>query len=180
MNINELNGTYRGKVTDGGLAKAGNGNEQAALLCELGGDGPEKGLKLTYYGSFSERAIEITIKALRTAGWKGVDLTEIDRWSEVVPEPPEVEFVIEPEEYEGVTRAKVKWINATGGIGVKERLAPAEAQTFAQRMKGKLLAFDQQNRAPKNNGAPPSVKQPGPPKAAPASGSSTSAEDIPF
>lgn len=176
MDTRELNGTYRGKVTDAGLAKAGNGNEQVALLCELGGDGPEKGLKLTYYGSFSERAIDITIKALRAAGWKGVDLTEIDRWSEVVPEPPEVEFVIEPEEYEGVTRAKVKWINSVSGLGVKERLAPAEAQSFAQRMKGKLLAFDQNNRAPKNNGAParPPARTPPPAASAPMS------DDIPF
>lgn len=154
MNVKELNGTYVGKVVDAGLAKAGNGNEQVALLCQLGGTGPEKGLSLTYYGSFGENSIDITIKALRTAGWNGTDLAEVDRWKEVVPNPPDVNFVIEQEEYEGETRTRVRWINSAGGLGVKERLAPAEAQSFAQRMKGKLLAFDQNNRGPKNNGAP--------------------------
>lgn len=190
MKISELNGTYRGKVVDGGLAKAGNGNEQVAMLCELGGDGPEKGLQLTYYGSFSERAADITIKALRTAGWTGVDLAEVDDWKKNVPNPPEVEFVIEQEEQQDqqgnvatddqgnpLMRTRVRWINAAGGLGVKERLSATEAQSFAQKMKGKLLAFDQNNRAPKTNGAAPRATQrPSPPKPA----ASTGTDDIPF
>lgn len=174
MDTRELNGRYRGKVVDGGLGKTGGGKEQAALLCQLGGDGPEKGLQLTYYGSFSDASFEHTFKALRAAGWSGTDLAEIDDWKKAVPAPPECEFVIEQEpvvdqqtnaqvEVEGVpqTRARVRWINPVGRIGVKERLAPAEAQSFAQKMKGKLLAFDQQNKGPKTNGAAPSPAKPG-------------------
>jgi len=178
MNINELNGVYPGKVVDAGLAKASNGNEQVALLCELGGDGPEKGLKLTYFGSFSEKSFDITVKALRTAGWSGTDLAEVDRWKEVVPSPPDVDFVIEQEEYEGKQQTRVRWINSRGNLGVKERLGAAEAQTFAQRMKGKLLAFDQANRGPKNNGAPPRQS---PPKSPAGTKPANSGDlDIPF
>jgi len=190
MDTRELNGTYTGKVVDGGLAKTSKGNEQVALLCELGGTGPEKGTKLTFYGSFSDAAFESTMKSLRAAGYAGNDLAELDDWKKAVPTPPDVEFVIhqEPvidlqtgeqlvdeETKEPLTRARVRWINAAGRLGVKERLAPAEAQSFAARMKGKLLAFDAQNRGPKANGAP---ARPGPrPSPSPVA---QTADDIPF
>jgi len=179
MDTRELNGKYIGKVIDGGLAKAGTGSEQAALLCELGGDGPEKGTKLTFYGYFSEKTVDSTIEALRNAGWQGTDLEEVNRWKEVVPNPPDVEFVIrqkpvlDPEtgEETAETRPEVRFINRVAGLGVKERLSPQEAQSFAQKMKGRLLAFDKLSGAPKNNGAaaprqsPPKAAAPGPAKA---------------
>jgi hypothetical protein len=154
MNVNELNGTYRGRAVDGGLGKAGNGNEQVAISFELLGDGPEKGLHVTWYGSFSEKAEEITFKALRACGFTGIDLTVIDNFATSGLNANEVELVIEQEEYNGKTQTKVKWVNATRGLALKTRLEPAEASSFAARMKAKLLAFDQANGAPKNNGAP--------------------------
>lgn len=184
MDIKELEGKYIGKVIDGGLAKASTGNEQAALLCELGGDGPEKGTTLTFYGYFTEKTADSTIEALRNAGWQGSDLEEVNRWKEVVPNPPDVQFVIRQKptlDQDGNetddTRPEVRFINRVAGLGVKERLSADESKSFAQKMKGKLLAFDQSNRGPKNNGA---AQRPTPPKQQQAPAKQTGDLDIPF
>lgn len=189
MNTRELSGTYRGKVIDGGLGEATTGNEQVALLCELGGDGPEKGVRLTYYGSFTEKAVDHTIKALRAAGWSGTNLVEVADWKKSVPVPPDVDFVIEQEpevdqnneqkySEDGVplTRARVRWINAVGKIGLRTALSPDKTAAFAARMKGKFLAFDQSAGAPKTNGAPAKAGRPTPPPAGPPADPG----DIPF
>jgi hypothetical protein len=197
MNINDLNGTYTGKVIEAGLGETNSGGEQAVLLCQLGGDGPEKGLRLNYYGSFHENSVDHTIKALKAAGLPGNDLsvliidpeTGMSGWKAAVPNPPDVQFVIEPEpEYDPETksskldengqvvmRARVRWINAVGRLGVKTALAPDKAAAFAARMKGKMAAYDAANRGPKTNGAPPPKRSP-PSEPAPA----TNLDDLPF
>lgn len=201
MNINELNGTYPGKVIEAGLGETGSGNEQAVLLCQLGGDGPEKGMRLNYFGSFHENSVEHTIKALKAAGLPGNDLgvliidpdTGASDWKKAVPNPPDVEFVIEPEpEYDSETksakldeqgnpvmRARVRWINAVGRLGVRTALAPDKAAAFAAKMKGRLAAFDARNNGPKTNGAAPSPAKPGT-RPSPPPPQSGSLDDIPF
>lgn len=200
MNVNELNGTYPGKVIEAGLGETSSGNEQAVLLCQLGGEGPEKGLRLNYFGSFHENSVEHTIKALKAAGLPGNDLSVLiidpeagtSDWKKAVPNPPDVEFVIAPEpEYDPETRAakvdeqgnavmrvRVKWINAVGRLAVKSVLAPDKAAAFAAKMKGRLAAFDAKNNGPKANGAAQSSKpgaRPSPPPPL-----SPGLDDIPF
>ncbi len=66
----------------------------------------------------------------------------------------------------------MRWINALGRIGLKAPLALDKAAAFAQRMKGRLLAFDQTNKT-KANGSPAATPPPAP---APA----VDPGDIPF
>jgi hypothetical protein len=168
ININTLNGRYRAVAVDGGLGETSGGKEQVAALFKLTDEGETKGVQLTWYGYFTDGTVDSTIKALRAMGWKGNDLSELLDFKKAIPTPEECELVIEPEpqtdsqqnpifEEDGVTqkvRARVRWVNPVGKVGIKTALTPDKAAAFAARMKGKLLSFDQQNGAPKNNGAP--------------------------
>src|SRR5438445_10684785 len=67
-------GTYRARATTWGLGSTGGDKEQVAVTFKLL-DYPGK--VITYYGSFSEAALEFTVKALRTCGWTGVDISDL-------------------------------------------------------------------------------------------------------
>ncbi len=108
-----------------------------------------------YFGSFSEKALPHTLKALRACGWTGVDPMEIDN-PHAGLDANEVSLVIGHETYEGVTRAKVKWVN-TPGQALKP-LDPAKKATFAQALKAQILALEQgqpKAAAKKPSGPPP-------------------------
>ena len=149
------NGVYKAQTKDRQLTQTSKGLPQAAIEFELLEPG-WPGKRMTYFGSFSEAAFPHTAKALRASGWKGSDLSDMSG------DMLEVSLVIENEEYEGKTRAKVKWVNAPGGINAKP-LPPAEAKQFAQQMKARFLAFDQTKGGPQ-----------------PQTGSGINDTDIPF
>jgi hypothetical protein len=150
-----------------------------AINFELTDEGEAKGAQLTWYGYFTDGTVDSTIKALRAMGWKGNDLSELLDFAKALPKPEECELVIEPEpqtdaqqnplyEADGVTqkvRARIRWVNPAGKIGIKTALAPDKAAALAAKMKGKMLAFDQTNGA-KSNGAPSPKSSP--PKTGPA------------
>lgn len=152
------NGTYRARAVGASLGETAAGNEQAGIEFELL---DFEGQRLVYYGSFTEKATEHTIRALRTAGWTGVDLSDLSGVGG--PDAPEVSLVVENEEYEGKVRTKVKWVNAAGGATFKKALAPDKAKAFAAKMKGQLLAFDKSSGAkpaPRNNQSSPQSQPP--------------------
>lgn len=173
MDMTQLNGTYRGKVTDGLLGQ-GKKEEDVDLVLTCEAKVGDQLVRLAYRGYFTEKATEHTFKALRAAGFKDADLSplyEEGAWARLVPKPPDVEFVIEQEpdmayaengelvqkfspEGAPLTRARVRWINGTGAIGVRAPLSQDKAKLFAAKMKARLVQFDAQNKAPKTNGAP--------------------------
>lgn len=182
MDMTTLNGTYKGRVTDGLLGQGKKEEDvELVLTCEVK-VGEETG-RLAYRGYFTDKATEHTFKALRAAGYKDGDLLplyEEGAWAKAVPKPPEVEFVIQQEpdmEYDEsgalvakldaagnpLTRARIRWINAGGAIGVRTPLTVDKAKLFSAKMKAQLAAFDARNRQPKNNGAPPRDNEPPPP-----------------
>ena len=119
MNLSELNGKYRARAVDSGLGKAKTGTEQVAVNFELIGDGAEKGLHITWYGYFTDKAYEMAVKALRACGWQGSDPTELDSFAASGLGANEVELDIEQEtstdpQGQSTTRARVKWVNAPG------------------------------------------------------------------
>lgn len=131
------NGTYRGKALGAVLGETSKGNEQVAI--EFGFFDVENA-RLTYFGTFGEKALEHTLKALRAAGWKGDDLSDLS--SIGGPDAPEVDLVVENEEYEGKVRPRIRWVNPRGGPSVKAQLTPDKAKAFAARMRGAVLAHD--------------------------------------
>lgn len=166
-------GEYRARAAEARLGFTGTGKEQVAVRFELL-DFP--GQSITSYHFFSsDKAIEISMKGLRAAGFRGSDLSDL---SSLSGETPEVILVVEHETYNGKTSAKVKFINAAGGLAMKDALDPAAAKSFAQRMKAKILAFDSSTSAPKpqkmtGSDGPPHPDEPPP-------GFSEPSDDIPF
>ena len=140
-------GTYRARAIEGALGETSTGKEQVAVRFQL----LDFEQTITWYGYFTDKTLEGTFRALRTAGWKGQDLSDL---SDLAGETPEVHLVVEHEAYKNpqtgqtTTTAKVRWVNSTGGIGLKAQLPEDKAKAFAAKMRGALVAFDRASGAP--------------------------------
>jgi hypothetical protein len=150
----------RARAIGAAIGKASTGTHQIAIefefLDEQGG--------ITYYGPLSDAAFPYTMKAIRSAGFLGDDLSNLDSLS---GETPEVVLVIGPEEYNGKVTLKVKFINSTGGLALKDALQGEDLKSFARQMKGRIVAFD------RSAGAPQQQRRP-----APAPARSTPTEEL--
>lgn len=130
-------GTYRARAAEGALGLTQAGKEQVAVKFDLL-DFPGK--TITWFGYFTDATTNSTFRALRTAGWKGADLSDLSDLSN--PEGPEVYLVIEHETYKDKKVAKVRWVNSAGGLALKNAMVPDQAKAFAARMRDQLSAFD--------------------------------------
>lgn len=128
-------GTYRAKAVGAALCFTKAGAEQVAIEFELLDC---EGYRMTYFGTFGEKALEHTIKALRTCGWQGDDLSSYEG-----VDANEVSLVIEHEEWEGKVSAKIRWINPVGpgGAALKAPMAPDQAKAFAAKMRGAIIGL---------------------------------------
>lgn len=161
-------GDYRAKAVGAQLGETSNHNEQISVRFALL-DFP--GQHITYYGTFTDAAFEYTMKAIRAAGFKGEDISDLSSLADGVA--PEVVLVVVHEEYNDKTRAKIRFINSVGGMALKSALQPDQAKSFAQRLKGKILAFDKAAGTPSGTrtaGAKPPAPR-GTPRPVPASSS---------
>lgn len=138
------NGKYRARATEWDLAEAGTGSPQVAVGFELLDDG-YVGRRITWYGYWSDAALEITVKALRACGWKGNDLLELSGL-----DANEVDLVIENEEYEGQWTPRVKFVNVPGGLAIKAPMSDDKRKAFAAQMRQKIAGLD----AMENQGKP--------------------------
>ncbi len=137
-------GQYRARATNGVLGETKGGKEQVVVAFTLL-DFP--GQNMNWYGFFTEKTTEGTFRSLRTAGWKGSDLSDLSDLSK--EDAPEVVVVVEHEaDQQGAVRARIRWVNGTNGVGLKATLPPDKAKAFAARMKGKVVAFDRATGAP--------------------------------
>jgi hypothetical protein len=84
----------------------------------------------------SEGAKKRTAESLAVLGFDGEDLETVTKNEAIA--------VIEPEEYEGKTYMRVKWINdpARGG-GQFAEMAPAQKQSVMSELRGLVLAHKQ-------------------------------------
>jgi hypothetical protein len=166
----------RARAIGAAIGKASTGTHQIAIEFEFldvtGG--------ITYYGPLTDAAFEYTMKAVRTAGFQGDDLSNL---TSLTGETPEVVLVIEDDEYKGKTTRKVKFINSAGGLALKDALQGDELAGFARQMKGKILAYDRSAGTPAPK-AKPQQRRPadGPPMEhlEAQSGGAPSDDDIPF
>jgi len=165
-------GKYTARATDVALGMTETGKEQIAVSFEVV-DGDQAGEEITWYGYFTEKTAERTIESLRHMGWQGNDLAAIA----VDQLPNEVSIVVDADEYNGVTRMKVQWVNRAGaGLALRTRMAPDAASSFAARMKG--LCMSVKADAPQV----PRPRNPAPPQSGPGEqhGGPEEGEDIPF
>lgn len=120
-------GTYKARGMDAALSTTKSGREQVGVRFELV-DHP--GETIIWYGYFTDGTFERTIKSLRACGWRGDDLSDLSGIGAM-----EVQIVVEHEEYNGKTRAKVRWVNGAGSGGIPNQLAADKAKSFAERMR---------------------------------------------
>ena len=138
-------GEYTGVVTAHALGRTGKGREQLAIAFRVDvGDGTSQ--ELTWYGYFTDRARPTTIKALQNLGfdferhdWRVSALNGTDVLVGV-----EATVVVEHEAYtdrEGRARttARIRWVNRPGGLALKERMDEAEAASFDNDLRAKLV-----------------------------------------
>lgn len=124
--------TYRAKAVEYGLGTTAGGKEQLAVRFEVQ-DPETPGQSFTWYAYFTDAALERTIESLRHCGWTGDDLSDLSGI-----ERNEVSIVVEDEEYEGKVRAKVRWVNALGGLALKSRMEGGQAKAFAASLKDRI------------------------------------------
>lgn len=142
------NGKYRARAREWDLGIAGTGKEQLAIAFDFL-DHP--GQSMTAYLYFTDETFDRTLKSLREMGWTGDDfdnITDLDR--------NEVQLVVEAEvnPKTGQAEPRIKWINNSGGLALKQAMDPAQRKSFAARMKGKVLQADRAaGRTPGSAGA---------------------------
>jgi hypothetical protein len=136
-------GTYIATIASHGITETKAGNPQVAVVFTFAdANGPQK---ITYYGHFTEKAAQYTIKNLITCGLKGNNPAgdlEIGK---------QIEIVIDSETDEnGRERAKVKYINEPGAVRnildqnlAKAKLASLEGAVMAARLGSKTKDSDE-------------------------------------
>lgn len=159
-------GRHRARAVNAALGLTQKGAEQVGVQFELL---DEPGGMITWYGYFTEKTMENTVKSLRTCGWDGEDLSDLRNI-----DANEVTLVIEHEaDDKGGTRAKVRWVNDAGGLAMKSQLAPDQAKAFGARMRSAVLAYGKPTPRP----AAPPARHISHPDASPPVGAD---DDIPF
>lgn len=165
-------GAWKARACEGTLAYTGSKNRQVAVDFVLL-EGPNEGAHITWYGYFTDDTWERTVDSLRICGWGGADLDDLSGI-----EANEVRLVIAHEpDLQGELRARVRWVNALGGIAVKERMDAGAARAFSIEMKGRILARGAQQGQPRKQQRP--TQQPAPSEPATTTGLGDPG-DIPF
>lgn len=157
-------GTYKAQAIDCALATAGNGTEQIAVLFDRIDENEERtGETITWYGYFTDGAIERTVESLRYMGWTGADLMD---FANGLPPTCEnfVEIVVEDEKDDrtGKVRAKVKWVNqrGRGAIAVRSRMDETAAKTFSASLKKRIAGLQAAAGVTKQPAQPQRQRQP--------------------
>jgi hypothetical protein len=150
-------GKYKAKARSAQLGEASTGAEQIGIEFEII-DGEQKGSRYSYYGTFGEAAVEITLKAMRAAGWQGDDVTDLASLNR--PDTPDCQIVIAHEEYpkgSGKMHTKIKWVNPFGGLAMKNPLDQTKKQALSARIRATVAQVDQELKSSGqgNGGAKP-------------------------
>lgn len=124
------NGTYEAEVVDAELGVTSTGKEQVAVKFNIEGTGT-----IVWYGYFTEGTVERTLESLEYCGFKGDDISKLDQLK-----GHKAQIVVEAEEWDGKVRSRVRWVNRIGGPMLKEKMDDTRKTSFAERMKGNLLA----------------------------------------
>lgn len=133
------NGRYRARAIQGALGTTSTGKEQVGVEFQLMDAEGNPTERITWFGYFTDKTLERTVESLRHCGWQGDDLSDLTGIDQ-----NEVSLVIEAEEYQGNWTPKVRWVNAPGsGLALANQLDANTAKTFAQRMRGQIIALGQ-------------------------------------
>lgn len=153
-------GTYIAQPRDWKFCESKGGTEQFAVSLEIV-EGPKKGTRMTWAGSFASAASEeLVYKAMRSMGFSGqmTDAGEV-----TLDKEKSVSIVVEHEDYEGKTRARVRYINDLGGgLGGFKAISPVKNSRLRERFAVLGSRFESEYGAPPISSAPPKRKDPAP------------------
>lgn len=112
------------------------------------------------YGKDNKSKTQRTFEALRCAGWKGDDVSDLSSMIGT-----ECDITVKAEEYNGVTQVKVAFINLPGEGGFKAKpLEKSKAKNFARSLAAEARSIKapisstpngSHPNAPGNNSGPP-------------------------
>lgn len=120
------NGRYNAKAVDCALGYTRNQKQQIEILLEVQ-DGPAKGERISYFGSFSGKAAQYTLEAMHACGWNtGEPPKNVCR--NVVP----IEVFDELNENNGKTYQKVRIFTPRTSLmtPAENRMSEKEADEF--------------------------------------------------
>lgn len=100
---------------------------QVAVLLEFI-DGPYKGLTITWYGFFTEKTKQATVRSLRTLGFTGDNLADL---ATVRGEAPCT--VVVENDLHGVAQARIRFVGG-GAIAMKNTMSEEQKKAFATSM----------------------------------------------
>jgi hypothetical protein len=141
--------TYRAHAVAADLGFTEEDKPQVSITFEIENDGAV-GEQITWLGYFSETTdkkgktvAQRTLESLQYCGLLSDDLTQLAEVSGEVARqllPESVDIVVEPEEYKGEWKLKVRWVNRPGGGGFafKKPMRGNDLKAFAAQMKGTL------------------------------------------
>jgi hypothetical protein len=152
-------GRYRARGTGYEWGKSpSKGTRQVVVDFELL-DEAHKGERINWIGYITPNTQERTLETLRTCGWKGDDVTDLQGLGD-----NEVELVVDHETYEEKTHARVQFVNRIGsGFKMKSPMSEQEKKAFAAEMRGLAVKSRSTTAAP-----------------APAGDGPKSPDDVPF
>lgn len=149
-------------VLSSGLGRASTGTEQICVLFEYVDQHGEV-QRINWFGYFSsEKSTEIADEALKNLGWDpAVNSFDYYKLNDAAPPGGEnpiigkrASLVLGPEDDgQGGTRLRVKFVNAGGGLALKDRMTPEDAKAFSARRRAAMR---------NGGGAPPAATRPGP------------------
>jgi hypothetical protein len=129
-------GKFKARAETFDMGFTDSGKEQVAVsFLLIGGD--HDGDRLTWYGSFSDAAVERTLDSLTYAGWNGSDFVNLPGLGST-----EVELDVAEEKYNGKVNTKVNWVNRIG-VALKNQMDQGQKTAFANKMKGRIAAHQQ-------------------------------------
>ena len=117
--------SYKAQLIDYGIGETLAGEPNVQLKFDIEGVG-----EMTYYGSLKGGAVPFTLDALLNCGYKGKDCTDIINGpdSGALTIGVEVNVAIGEEEYNGVKKKKIKFVNAPGNANAVQRADPVTAK----------------------------------------------------
>jgi hypothetical protein len=151
MSLPMIDATYRARACGAAQFEQGEKNLQIAVPFEIVDEtGEFNGQTITWFGTLHDTADskgktgkQRVIESLIYMGFQGDDLLELmdisdDQARALMPDL--VDLVVGPDEYNGVTRLKVKWVNRAGGsrAGFKKPLSKDEMRATAAQMRNTL------------------------------------------
>lgn len=126
-------GKYNAKVKDHAIGETKGGAPQAIIRFEFVADGTDR--ELAWYGYFTDKTVERTIKALVICGLDGASASgplEIGR---------EVSITVDiDQDLSGNDRNVIRWVNALGDTGTAKSMPQSEAKAKLARFDGLVMS----------------------------------------